>query len=149
MTDKTEGDFDFYLEKPSRSLVPTQANFGNVLKRTTKVGSFMPNRLGLFDMHGNLWEWCDDIVPVDPKKPDGDTMRILRGGSWNDDAERCQAANRNGQVAALSFDDIGFRVARVPIADKKTSSSKFTNTLGMDFGEKKGNIVNSRTRTSH
>jgi formylglycine-generating enzyme required for sulfatase activity/mono/diheme cytochrome c family protein len=89
------------------SLSSEQANFGDVLKRTTTVGSYPPNAFGLYDMHGNVAEWCadsydEDFYKAGPRKDPrrderpGDTLkrRVLRGGSWSNDGERCRAAAR-------------------------------------------------------
>ena len=66
----------FYL---GSGLYSGQANFedGKGLKRTCKVGSYRPNSLGLYDMHGNVWEWCDDLF--DPKNPATPPDRVYRG----------------------------------------------------------------------
>ena len=58
--------------------------------RTTKVGSYPPNRLGLYDMHGNVWEWCEDLYKS------GDVARVIRGGSWSEYAVDCRASTANG-----------------------------------------------------
>jgi formylglycine-generating enzyme required for sulfatase activity len=102
---KEECSFHFYLDRPTNDLSSDQANFGCAVGRTTKVGSYKPNRLGIYDMHGNIWEWCQDILQG--------SRRVIRGGSWDDD-EDCQAGNRLSHVPGNRFNNLGLRLARVP-----------------------------------
>jgi len=96
---------------------------GPYLKRTTTVGSYAPNAFGLFDMHGNIWEWCRDRYdeeyyrssPVDdPQGPEGSTDRVRRGGSWDFLSAGCRSAQRNWSGPVSRGYDLGFRVAAVP-----------------------------------
>jgi formylglycine-generating enzyme required for sulfatase activity len=102
--------FDFYLEKPSNELRPDQANFERNMNRTCKVGSYLPNQLGLYDMHGNVAEWCDDgeNVAVGPSR------RVLRGGYYRVEAFRCRAASRFLLPPATREAAQGLRLARIP-----------------------------------
>nr|WP_314544711.1 bifunctional serine/threonine-protein kinase/formylglycine-generating enzyme family protein [uncultured Massilia sp.] len=89
---------------------------------TTAVGSFPANAWGLHDMHGNVWEWVQDVVhdnyegaPIDGSawEEGGDqARRILRGGSWLYNPRYLRSALRNGFSAVLSNDIVGFRVVR-------------------------------------
>ncbi len=89
-------------------------------RKTTDVGSFPPNAFGLYDMHGNVWEWCSDewyenynATPTDGSswEPGTDNTRLLRGGSWIYDAVYCRSAFRLGYGAVLKGWRWGFRVA--------------------------------------
>jgi formylglycine-generating enzyme required for sulfatase activity len=123
------------------SLSAKQANFngrfpyggapaGPYLRQTAKVGSYRPNAWGLYDMHGNVAEWCSDFY--DPnyyksspgKDPQGpakgvlstgykDFYRIVRGGCWLDEARACRSAYRFRAMPHDGYQLIGFRVACV------------------------------------
>jgi formylglycine-generating enzyme required for sulfatase activity/serine/threonine protein kinase len=116
------------------SLSSRQANFdggapyggatkGPYLKRTCKVGSYEPNRFGLFDMHGNVREWCSDWYARDyygrsrrtdpPGAPGGD-FRVVRGGSWYNVGGCCRSAYRINDGPTSRGNHLGFRVALVP-----------------------------------
>jgi formylglycine-generating enzyme required for sulfatase activity len=111
MKDPSESAFDYYFDKPTNQILPTKANYHNEqgLKRTCKVGSYPPNRLGLYDMHGNVWEWCDDA------QVNREVYRIIRGGSISAQFEGCRAANRPDRPPESRQYDCGLRVARVRI----------------------------------
>jgi formylglycine-generating enzyme required for sulfatase activity len=122
-TSEKECSYYFYFDKPTDDLSSEQANFngnfpdgkapkGKYLGRTTRVGAYPSNKLGLCDMHGNVWQWCADLY--DP----GGSVRVLRGGSWYYDGSSCRAANRSGDAPADRPEDQGFRLARVPVRPK-------------------------------
>jgi sulfatase modifying factor 1 len=93
------------------------------LARTTKVGTYPANGFGLYDMHGNVSEWCWDWYDKDyygrsprdnPTGPLGGTHRTLRGGAWLFTEESCRSASRFFHAPHESKDYAGFRVARTP-----------------------------------
>jgi len=110
---KFDSAYDFYLDKPTNQLLSEQANFwhDSGLKRTCKVGSYQPNRLGLYDMHGNAHEWCDDTE----KTADGASRRVHRGGGWNANSGDCRAAGHGTYPPSGRDGALGLRVARVPV----------------------------------
>ena len=94
---------------------------GNSGSETHPVGQKKPNTFGLYDMHGNVWEWVADTrhdnydgAPADGSAwlDSGGSNRVLRGGSWGRAPRNVRSANRGDYVPAYRLDVIGFRVAR-------------------------------------
>jgi formylglycine-generating enzyme required for sulfatase activity/ferric-dicitrate binding protein FerR (iron transport regulator) len=82
------------------------------------VGQKTPNRWGLYDMHGNVWEWCLDRYAsalgggIDPKGPDSGSQRVRRGGCWYNSASYARSASRGGNSSTYRSDRAGFRLFR-------------------------------------
>jgi formylglycine-generating enzyme required for sulfatase activity len=100
-------------------LTAGDANFSSSVSRTTTVGSYPPNRWGLFDMHGNVDEWCSDYYDygyyrsspaADPTGPPGGINRVIRGGSFLASAEECRSARRTARSPQTRQLTLGFRV---------------------------------------
>ena len=125
----TEAEWEFAVRAGSNrpyaagnAINESLANYGAVVARTRPVGSYPPNRFGLYDMHGNVWEWVQDCLerihnnaPADASEPvmiSGCAWRVLRGGSWSNAPQLLRSAMRHGVSASSRADNIGFRVAR-------------------------------------
>ena len=101
------GDFP-YTENPK----------GIFRGKTVEVGSFAPNAWGLYDMHGNAWEWCSDWYALystepmtDPNGPEAGTHRVFRGGCCFSWAQHCRSGQRNCNIPSFSAGNVSFRLA--------------------------------------
>jgi formylglycine-generating enzyme required for sulfatase activity len=127
----TDSDYSFGNE--ARNLSDFAWFAGNSSKKTHPVGRKRPNPWGLFDMHGNVAEWCHDVYSrgystsgpqKNPRGPDEGNENVLRGGSWKSPADHLRSTARIGENpgfsdACLARDAIGFRCVRKPPSSKK------------------------------
>jgi formylglycine-generating enzyme required for sulfatase activity len=136
---KSQRQYDFYFARSmteltavaSNDLSSTQANFkgnypagsgknGPYLKATSAVGNYLPNPLGMYDMHGNVWEWTSTYTKDgDDEYDDADagknSHRMSIGGSWDYLGKGCAASYRRTRFPTRRDFDLGFRLLAVPV----------------------------------
>jgi formylglycine-generating enzyme required for sulfatase activity/tetratricopeptide (TPR) repeat protein len=105
--------------------VPREVAWFSLASGARQIGTKAPNDWGIFDLHGNVWEWCRDYYGVypdlrretDPVGASTGTFRVIRGGSWSNAADLCRCSYRSMAASKEAKANIGFRVVLAPIID--------------------------------
>jgi len=157
----TEAEFEYGIRagtstpfSTGKTISTDQANYnglyvygnsrkGAYLEKTAQVKSYPANSYGLFDMHGNVWEWCSDWYdkgyyinsPVNnPGGPETGKKKVMRGGSWFTAPRSVRSANRRGLEPNIALEDSGFRlVVKRPPPAQQPSSEKINDGFDPNF----------------
>lgn len=134
------GHYPYGIEENYFSQGNLETEPGVYRETTIEVGSFAPNNWGLYDMHGNVREWVYDYYgeyniddDTNPTGPDTGSLKVNRGGGWNDYAKHLRSAYRSSLPPEQSDSNLGFRIARnVNPSDKVISSTERHLAEGVD-----------------
>lgn len=134
------GYYPYLIEENYKNNTNPDVVEGDYRGTTVKVGSFAPNAYGLYNMHGNVSEWCFDYYSSykknqkkNPAGPKSGTLRVNRGGGYNDYAKHLRFAYRSVADPDSADQNLGFRIAR----NKKGIKSKFTTKKSFTVKQKK------------
>jgi len=116
-----------YCDKSNSNKLLYQDKYHNDgFDKTSPVGSFLANPWNIYDMHGNVWEWCFDwdgkIGPDEENDPAGaafGTSKLIRGGAWDEEAYRCRSLSTSFESPSAQFDNLGFRIVMAPVLNKE------------------------------
>ncbi|MFC1552900.1 SUMF1/EgtB/PvdO family nonheme iron enzyme [Candidatus Latescibacterota bacterium] len=126
-------------------------NWGDENNKTHTVGAKVPNAFLLYDMHGNVGEWCNDWFgstyysnspSTDPTGPSNGSVRVVRNSGWRSFAAGCRSATRGGAVQSYSDDFVGFRVVRRTTDDGTGDTAEWQTVFFDDFNRSDGDLGN-------
>ena len=128
------GHYPYNIEQNYFTQEKLEVKPGQYRQRTTPAGSFAPNALGLYDMHGNVGEWCWDTYgeygsggtkdPAGPEESSSRMRKVNRGGGWNDFAKHLRCAYRASLPPGRSSASVGMRLARNAVSMTGSLTSK-------------------------